>query len=385
MKIKSSSLFTLSCVSTAAVLAGWFFFQKYVLSNLENSYFLYSPRDLIPSIYVMIIITILRYCTYSVGENTAKSFASKEITASIPAWCCNKTITQNNIDNMPKPLLTDEQIHDILDIASKQYSNKEFENVCQKYQLTKHQMKDLKHYAKAKKEYDSNVEKYQENVFKLFITTFITLYGCYVVLIRENFFWQPASQWACKVPPQPYDAWITNYYVIALGYHFHRTMFQFVGAIRKDFWVLFVHHWATIALISISWLIGFMQTGSLIMFLHDNGDFWLSLGKLTRYNGWNTLTDIIFGIFAISWFIFRLYWYPTKVLYSIFADGLDMVRPYPYAWVCITLLCVLQIMHIYWFSLIIIVIKNLTRGGKTEDIRSEVSGNENNDKHKHND
>jgi len=247
-------------------------------------------------------------------------------------------------------------------------------------------MVDIKRYHKAKMEFDSNIDKYQENFFKLVISSLITAYGAYVVLVREQFFWDPKVQWLSKKPPQPYNAWITYYYIISLGYHFHRTIFQFVGAVRKDFWAMFIHHWATIALVMISWLIGFMQSGALVMFIHDNGDFLLSLGKLCRYNGWKTITDILFVIFSFSWVLCRMYWLSTKVLYPVFTDGLEMVKPYPYAWTCITLLCLLLILHIYWFTFIIVVVKNVLGNGGIDDVRSGVSENENNKKkRKHDD
>ena len=131
-------------------------------------------------------------------------------------------------------------------------------------------------------DYDSSLNKYLEVHFKLLMTVNIMMYGIYVVVIRDSAFYHAETQYTGEndYPPQHYDNWMLFYYWLSLGYHVHRCAFQFFNHARKDFWAMFIHHWTTIALISISWVAGFCQTGVLVMFLHDNGDVWLPLAKV---------------------------------------------------------------------------------------------------------
>ena len=127
-----------------------------------------------------------------------------------------------------------------------------------------------------------SVNKYLEVLFKLLMTTMIMFCGICVVIFRDSAFWHPKTLYTGEndKPPQKYDNFMLFYYWLSLGYHLHRSFFQFFNHTRKDFWAMFIHHWATIALISLSFMSGFCETGCLVMFLHDNGDVWLPAAKV---------------------------------------------------------------------------------------------------------
>ena len=51
----------------------------------------------------------------------------------------------------------------------------------------------------------------------------------------------------------------------------------------QDFWEMFIHHIATLALLVFSWTNHMHRMGSLVLLIHDFADHWLELAKLARY------------------------------------------------------------------------------------------------------
>ena len=51
----------------------------------------------------------------------------------------------------------------------------------------------------------------------------------------------------------------------------------------QDFWEMFIHHVATLALLILSWTNHMHRMGSLVLLVHDFADHWLELAKLARY------------------------------------------------------------------------------------------------------
>ena len=48
-------------------------------------------------------------------------------------------------------------------------------------------------------------------------------------------------------------------------------------AFVQDFWEMFLHHIATISLLSFSYIVNFVRVGSLVLLIHDCGDVWLEV------------------------------------------------------------------------------------------------------------
>jgi sphingoid base N-stearoyltransferase len=102
------------------------------------------------------------------------------------------------------------------------------------------------------------------------------------------------------------------------------------------------------------------NVGILVVFLHDVTDVILEFTKCNVYaknrNGkFNTYNDYVanlgFVSFAIAWFVFRLYWYPLKVLYSsgVVAAHRAYIRGAGLYTFFNSLLWLLLFLDIYWF------------------------------------
>jgi len=155
-------------------------------------------------------------------------------------------------------------------------------------------------------------------------------------------------------PYESYTPTIRLYYQVHFGYHFMSLIFHFVGPIRSDFFEMLLHHLITIALIFLSYMMNYLRIGSLVMFIHDIADlvgyFSRSLVEIKHVNK-SKILYLFYALFLVSWFYTRLYVFPLCVL-SVNLQvkikdnlyGLDFMTG---------LLCVLFVLHVYWFSLLL--------------------------------
>jgi hypothetical protein len=173
------------------------------------------------------------------------------------------------------------------------------------------------------------------------------------------------------------DAMLTLY-VLELGAYFHQLLWTEVK--RKDAIEMILHHVVTIFLIGFSYMINMLRIGSLIIVLHDCADVFLETAKVFNYinkigkRAWaSTYCDILFGCFALVFFITRLYIYPCYIIYSIWYEAGANLNGwwgglYPYT----VFILILQVLHIYWFYLIAVMIyKLIIKGSVEKDERSD--------------
>jgi len=67
--------------------------------------------------------------------------------------------------------------------------------------------------------------------------------------------------------------------MIELAFYWSLVFSQFIDVKRKDFWQMFIHHIATITLLSFSYLVNFVRVGTLVLVIHDCGYYWLEVKK----------------------------------------------------------------------------------------------------------
>ena len=84
---------------------------------------------------------------------------------------------------------------------------------------------------------------------------------------------------------------------------------------------MFIHHLATLALLTLSWSNHMHRMGSLVLIVHDFADHWLELAKLFRYAGWAATCDACFAVFTIVWAFSRLGLFPSWVIYSTVVEA----------------------------------------------------------------
>lgn len=120
----------------------------------------------------------------------------------------------------------------------------------------------------------------------------------------------------------------------------------------------------------------------MVVFVHDATDIVLEFTKCNVYLKkrnkefypiHETISNIGFGVFTLSWFVFRLYWFPLKILYStsVVSVYTAVERGAGLYGFFNTLLWFLFALDLYWFHLILLFLFKVALGQKDafEDTR----------------
>ncbi|KAM6979461.1 ceramide synthase 5 [Aplochiton taeniatus] len=193
-----------------------------------------------------------------------------------------------------------------------------------------------------------------------------------------RFLWQTPWMWDTRhcwynYPFQTLTPGLYHYYVAELAFYWSLMFSQFTDIKRKDFLIMFVHHVATVSLISFSYANNMLRVGSLVMCVHDTADFIMEAAKMANYAKYQRLCDFLFVVFSVVFFITRLLIFPVWILNSTLFESWAIIGPYPSWWLFNSLLLVLQVLHVIWSYLIgRIAIKAVLRGKVTKDDRSDI-------------
>ncbi|OCT93032.1 hypothetical protein XELAEV_18016098mg [Xenopus laevis] len=217
----------------------------------------------------------------------------------------------------------------------------------------------------------STLTKFCESMWRFTFYLYIFSYGIRF-LWSTPWFWDTRQCWY-NYPYQPLTSGLYYYYIKELAFYWSLMFSQFTDIKRKDFLIMFIHHLATVGLISFSYVNNMVRVGTLVMCLHDASDFFLEAAKLTNYAKFQRLCDSFFMFFAFVFVTTRLIIYPLWILNTTMFESWDLIGPYPSWWLFNGLLLVLQILHIIWSYLILhIAYKAMIRGKVLKDDRSDV-------------
>lgn len=108
-----------------------------------------------------------------------------------------------------------------------------------------------------------------------------------------------------------------RYYIIELSFWISCFLFLFFETRRKDIVEMTIHHVTTILLISISYMTGYARPGILVMIVHDIGDIFLYSAKSCQYRKLQGIADVLFAMFAVTFYITRLWCLPRYVIYPL--------------------------------------------------------------------
>uniref|UniRef100_A0AAV1TR36 TLC domain-containing protein n=1 Tax=Peronospora matthiolae TaxID=2874970 RepID=A0AAV1TR36_9STRA len=176
---------------------------------------------------------------------------------------------------------------------------------------------------------------------------------------------------------QPPSSALKYYFLVQLGYHLHSLLFTvFLSPIRSDFIEMLLHHVATIILIAGSFLTNYMAYGAVVVFTHDVGDVTGYGIKSVVDTGNTPLLLFMYAMLLISWAYTRLFVLPYHLIYpaTLFLRQNDSDHVIIYALPMIVTLCFLVVLHIYWYSLFLVMGYTLLKKGVAEDIQQKVGG-----------
>jgi ceramide synthetase len=244
------------------------------------------------------------------------------------------------------------------------------------------------------------MKKFKDQFWQFMIHLSMSIAEYYLIFFdapenpESNYFDQPRLCWS-HGGREHSDA-VQMFYVVQLSIWIV-TCFshRFIEARHKDYYQMYILHIATIGLITASWIAGYLRIGVLVLFIHDTSDVPLDLMKILNYlkvqgrKGF-FLVEIAFVTNLVTWAYFRLYLYPTKALYSAMFESIIEVGVTPEdfwdmpmedkfytAWnmpghnISNILLLLLQILHIFWFFLLLRILFKLVSGTKAHKIGEE--------------
>ncbi|KAM4739093.1 ceramide synthase 1 isoform 1-T1 [Anableps anableps] len=222
--------------------------------------------------------------------------------------------------------------------------------------------------------------KMPESAWKLVFYTMSWSYSTYLLFFSSySFFHDPPSVFYNWKSGMTVPTDIAIAYLIQGSFYGH-SIYATVNmdTWRKDSAVMVVHHIITLALISFSYAFRYHNVGILVLFLHDINDVLLEFTKLNVYlksrgGGYHLLNDVLSNMgsvsFSITWFWFRLYWFPLKVLYATCVSSIQSVPNIPFYFFFNALLFALLLMNIYWFLFIVIFVVKLLKVKEVNDVR----------------
>lgn len=172
-----------------------------------------------------------------------------------------------------------------------------------------------------------------------------------------------------KQPP-----YFLKYYVGQLAYHLEGLIMHLLQPKRNDFIEMALHHFVTVGLIAFSYMVNFTSIGSMVLFLHDWADIPASFVKCASETRYSSTTALTFLACMFVWFYSRLLVFPYLIYIGGFAleapsvGGMNFLH-----WFFIGMLCVLLLLHYYWFSMFIKIGKRYLKTGDTTDRQYNVA------------
>ncbi|KAK9804934.1 hypothetical protein WJX73_000695 [Symbiochloris irregularis] len=207
-----------------------------------------------------------------------------------------------------------------------------------------------------------NIDRFCESFWKCTAYSSLLCIGAYA-LYDQPWLWHTAELWR-GWPHYELPGKVQLYYASQLAFYSSSLVMLFSWEERrKDFGVMLLHHIVTVVLIAVSHITGFGRVGSIIMILHDPSDIFLEAAKMGNYAGLNAPVIASFALLLITWFGLRLVVLPGVIIPSIWFELPAILGHHNGIALGLSLLlCLLVVLHIYWFYLIVQIAVNVARG-----------------------
>lgn len=219
--------------------------------------------------------------------------------------------------------------------------------------------------------------KCSESMWKL--TYYITVEACILNITYREPWFRDTTEYFKGWPNQKLGLPLKLVYMCQCGFYTYSIVALLTWETRrKDFSVMMSHHVISVFLIGCSYITSFFRIGSIILALHDASDVFMEAAKVFKYSERELAASVLFGCFAVSWFILRLIYFPFWVISSssydlCFCLDLSKSSHTTLYYVFNTMLLTLLVFHIYWWVMIYSMIRRQlnNRGKVGEDIRSD--------------
>ncbi|KAF4969800.1 hypothetical protein FSARC_3025 [Fusarium sarcochroum] len=134
-------------------------------------------------------------------------------------------------------------------------------------------------------------------------------------------YWLNLREMWTNWPNREISGLMKAYMLAQLAFWLQQIVVIHIEKRRKDHWQMFSHHVITIALVYCSYRYGFTRVGNVVLILMDLNDLIFSTAKCLKYLRLQTLCDIMFGVFVVSWVLCRHVAF-VMVCWSVYAHSL---------------------------------------------------------------
>lgn len=228
-------------------------------------------------------------------------------------------------------------------------------------------------------------QRFIEQTWSIFYYSLSWSLGFYLYYNSNYFFncYNIYSNW----PHNKLSGLFKFYYLVQTANWFQQFIIIFLEAKRKDHYQMVSHHVITILLCTGSYCCYFTKIGHIILLLMDIVDVFLSTAKILKYCGFQTICDLMFVIFMISWIILRhgvyIYvlwfsWLKARIIMNADCSKFsinDKLNKTCYTDfqidIFLLLLAFLQLIMGIWMYMILRVAIRVIRGGSADDVRSD--------------
>lgn len=133
---------------------------------------------------------------------------------------------------------------------------------------------------------------------------------------------------------------------------------------------MLLHHLVTCVLIYFSYIANLGAVGAMIAYLHYIADIFVAGAKCFNEMEGTLIPAVFMALVQISWAYTRLYVFPFIIYSCYFIDlsKMGFENPELIKWVFISFLCVLLILHWFWYIMISTISYNTITKGAREDI-----------------
>ena len=151
-----------------------------------------------------------------------------------------------------------------------------------------------------------------------------------------------------------------------MGFHLYSLIHHMTTKARNDFMEMILHHGSTIFLYGLSYYFNRVESGALIMFLHDIADIPCSFARCYSETVF-ILPSLLSAVgMVVSWFYTRLIVFPQVIYYTYVDVSKGQYSTFLY-FTSMMLVCLL-ILHYYWFYLLLTHFTRYLKKGKIDDM-----------------
>ncbi|CAE8727080.1 unnamed protein product, partial [Polarella glacialis] len=181
--------------------------------------------------------------------------------------------------------------------------------------------------------------------------------------------------WTDNYPFQAVSADMRRFYLTAVGYHLSEVAMLLLEVRHPDFWEMLLHHTVSATLVFFSYVLNYVRIGSLVLLLHGATDVLIYASKaIVDTPATRCIVASYFALIAgYCWF--RIYVFPMTIMRSAWVESLQEAGPVNvFGWGYMNFaLCMLLLLHMYWFGLIIKIGFVFRNTGQARDLQSNLS------------